>query len=1239
MAQPTETTALAPVAEPSAGGTFEVYSEGLSSAEAARRLLVDGPNVLDAAVTESFISILLTQMRNVIFLLTTCAATISYIMGDEVKARVLMCIVFCVCLFNALGEYSGQDPGKALREQMDAEAVTAFRSGVEVLVEVKDLVIGDVVRICMGQMVPADMLVLHAVDLQTNEAVLTGEPTEQVKTVEPKKDNRAFSSNMLYSGTSVVAGEGKAEVVATGMNTQVGLIAKRLKGKAEQELNPLQKSINFLGSVIGVFCMIVILVATALSYATGYQNPQAPCPDDDDFCLLMTSASRGLIMAVSIIPHGLPFVVMVMLRVGSREMAVRHAMVTRRTSVDYLGATSVICTDKTGTLTQGKMTAQVLVGFCRDGQGPAEEVHAEFYPLAGLSPNGGIFEASKLSAQAKRTMDQRFDMKEKRQVFAEADLPDLAAQEPGDLATLMCQAHLACGFLNCYATKLQRNADGGQWVTKGNMTEAAVKVAAAKGGFWDDEGRGFRMVLETHLRVPEVEVPFTSKRKMMATVHALPEDRTLASLQFEQDATHCAILKGAPDRLISKLSAVLARGTDDRLVVPGGQLSDKEREALEVRNTDLASKALRSLLVAVCPLSAAEFERLRGTEAAEERLELLLAAPGLCFMSMWGIFDPPRPAVRESVRECHRAGIRVVMVTGDQRATATAIGKQVDIIEEGMDPEACSAWCRDLQEMSRPVHFVRANSGRLSTHACQLLETSPNKEWKRERTPAEDSSSTKVDKDALRISKQFSVLEGGASDKQPHEPKYRPAEELAELTSKVTVWARAQPADKVALVESLIYQGHITAMTGDGVNDAPALKRADAGVAMGISGTGVAKNASDLILMDDDFSTIVAAIREGRRIYSNTQKYVTFNLSVKAGECFCLMSAIVFGVPVPIRGLQLLFNLLVTHIMPPLSLAWEKPEPYLMKVPPRETKGDLVVSRVMWLFRWLPFVMCFPIVVMSCLALGVWTNTGFVRANSLIGSSKVGALEEGSVACAIAGVLDAKNNFLEDARPFHCLCHVRESGNPFAAAKEVDQWGRTEEDALLAAAFDKWTGSTGNIYHKENTPWSDGVGTLLKPCVDANGVERWCWQQKFPGGHPWLPESQDCASYGARLGQSMSYVVIHLGEILTLLSYRTDGFFVAHMCSNPVYTGLFIVNVGCLLTFLYAPPVAMLLGLAPLGPTRFGLAVSFAVFLLVWNELVKILYRNRMAAHNELMGKVALERGLGDSPLSGKGSL
>lgn len=1170
----------------------EIQKEGLSSKEAKARLERDGPNILDPPAKESFLSIFLAQGKNMIFLLTTVAASITYLMGDETRTYVLMAIVLFVSTMNAVGEYAGQDAGAALAG-MSSETAIVIRDGMDKSVASRDLVVGDIVRIRMGDVVPADMRVTETVDLQTNESVITGEAHEKTKTLTPTETDTAFQTNMMYSATSVVSGQGKGEVTATGMKTQVGLIAKRLQGHsvAETDVNPLQKSINFLGLVIGAACCVIIVTATSISYFTGYQNPMSPCADDDDLCLLLSSASRGLLMAVSLIPHGLPFVVMIMLGVGSGEMSKRNGLVTRRSAVDYLGATTVICTDKTGTLTEGKMTAQALCGFCRETEaGQAKPSPLVFYPLRGLNPNGGLFSEAILSDDAKKRMDGRFDFRSKRQTFAEPGLPDLSDRESAEpvqgVDAMMARAHLACGFLNCYGTEVVGDEGTHAWSTKGNMTEAAVKVAAAKGGLWDEGGAGLEMLTQTHAREPSLEVPFSSKRKMMATMHRLPPDCRLDTLLFPPDTTHFSILKGAPDQLLPSLGSVLKAG-DGALLCPGGDMTSAERKAILDKNGELASRALRSLMVAVCPLTEEDVTAIQEADGVDAKLDLLKENRSLCFLSLWGIYDPPRPTVKHAVEECHTAGIQVVMITGDQLATAQAIGRQVEIIEEGQDPDKCAASCSTMYK-----------------------------------APATPKAADKT-------------AGGEEEPATPTGPQYVSDKILAHLTGRIHVWARAQPSDKVTIVESLQDQGHIVAMTGDGVNDAPALKKADVGVAMGISGTSVSKQASDLVLMDDDFSTIVAAVREGRRIYANTQKYVCFNLSIKAGECTCLMLAIAFGVPMPIRGLQLLFNLIATHIIPPISLAWETAEDYLMTIPPRDTKHDIVVPKIMWLFRWLPFVICFPTVVLSCLTMGVWTNTGFVHGNMLIGSSRVDAVDNGEVACEFGGYLDAVDNFIDDSRPFHCACHAKLDGMPWSKAVTIDQWGRDVPHAELEATFDPWTGGTGDLFHKANTPWSSGRHTFLEPCKDRGGVERWCWKNKMMEVSmrpPLLPQRQNCASYGAMTGQTMSYVTIHMGEILTLLTFRTDGPFSYHLFTNQVFSGLFAFNIVMLFVFLYFPPVQNLLQLNPLTAGRLGLSVCFALMILVLNALVKVLYRHRMKLRNEAWALDARNRSKGGAP-------
>jgi magnesium-transporting ATPase (P-type) len=446
----------------------------------------------------------------------------------------------------------------------------------------------------------------------------------------------------------------------------------------------------------------------------------------------------------------------------------------------------------------------------------------------------------------------------------------------------------------------------------------------------------------------------------------------------------------------------------------------------------------------------------------------------------------------------------------------------------------------------------------------------------------------------------------------------------------VNVWARAQPTDKVAIVESLSKQDHITVMTGDGVNDAPALKHAKTGVAMGISGTEVAKNAASLVLMDDDFSTIVAAIREGRRIYANTQKYLLFNFCLKEGELCAVLFALIFRLPLPIQGLQQLVNLICTHVAPPLVLAYEQPEPYLMDIPPRQTKRDFIVTPLMMVFRWVPFLAFMTVGVLSCMCSGLWLQTGFISAAALVGTSRVGELDRGLVACEFAGGLDKDRNFIADSAPFHCKCY-----NSWDQV-EVDQWGSShisENDVL--GKFDRWTGYVSNVYNKNASDWANGPESFVKPCYDSAQVLHNCWNddanpllKSAAKGRPLLSATHNCASYGSRIGETTGYAAIQMGEVFSLINFRTDGSIAAHVFTNPLYLVALALNISALCVMLYVPAVANALQFAPLRPAQFAMAFSFALMLVLFNEIVKRLYMSRLKAMHE-MESVASQEELG----------
>lgn len=750
---------------------------GLSSAEVERRLQEFGPNALKEPPPRSLFSMVLEQLKEVLVLILIVAAVISGVLGEWADSLVILLIVV---LNTILGVYQERKAEQALQalKRMTRPTAKVVRGGVVGEVELESLVPGDVVLLDAGDSVPADIRLTAAVSLRTNESSLTGEsvPVEKDVGVLPGEEvPLGDRKNMAYMGTTVTAGHGRGIVVATGMNTQIGRIA-RLIQEAPQEVTPLQRRLAELGKVLGIGAGVLVLVVFLAGVRQGM----------DVLGMFMIAIS----LAVAAVPEGLPAVVTVVLALGVTRMSRRRAVVRRLSAVETLGTVTVICSDKTGTLTKNEMTVVHLYT-----EGRMLRVTG-----AGYRPVGDFVDEQETAV-------------------------DPAADK--NLRLLLLGGLLA-------SDACLENGENGYRII-GDPTEGALVVAAAKAGIVREEAE------REHPRL--AEIPFDSDRKMMTTFNKI-EDGVWS------------FTKGAPDVVLERCTGILQEGE----FRPLDEVS--KRRLLNV-NSELASRGER-----VLALAARLWPDVPENPTSED------VERDLVFLGYFAMQDPPRPEVREAVDVCKRAGIRTVMITGDHLETAVAIARALGIWQEG--------------------------DGALSGDRLQKMD-----------------------------------------DRQ-----------LEREVNRITVYARVSPEDKLRIVAALKAHNHIVAMTGDGVNDAPALKRADIGVSMGITGTEVAKEASDMVLLDDNFATIVNAVREGRTIYSNIRKSIQYLLSCNIGEIVAIFTAVLLGQGSPLTAIQILWLNLVTDSLPALALGVEPPENGVMEQPPRDPREGVLSGGVGWNILW-----------------------------------------------------------------------------------------------------------------------------------------------------------------------------------------------------------------------------------------------------------------------------------------------
>jgi P-type Ca2+ transporter type 2C len=766
--------------------------DGLTRAEVERRLGQFGPNELvEKEKTRPWV-LFLEQFKDFLIIILLAAAAISGVLaltgqGDIWDPILIVIIVLFAAGLGFAQEYRSGRAMEALK-QMTAPTATVMRDGQEYEVAAADLVPGDIILLQTGDRIPADARLIEAVNLRTDEAPLTGESTSVEKMTGaiagevPVADRR----NMTYTGTSVVYGRGRAVVTSTGMATEFGKIAGMLQ-EVKPPPTPLQVSLNRIGRVLGIACLVICAAVAGVGMAVGV------------FDHILDAFIWGVSLAVAAVPEALPAVTTICLALGVQRMVKRHALLRRLPAVETLGCTNFICSDKTGTLTQNEMTVRRI-----NVNGRTIEVSG-----VGYEPEGG------------------FHM-------------DGASVNPQDDSHLL---RLLTAAVLCNDSRLT-NVDG-VWQIKGDPTEAALLVVAAKAGIRPGESTAPRVA----------EVPFSSERKRMTTIHDTPQGVVAYS-------------KGAPEVVLDSCTRVYSEGTER-------ELREQDRETILQANQEMAAGALRVLGLAYKSLPGGE----PGGEAPED------AEQDMVWLGLLGMIDPPREEVKQAVALCREAGITSVMITGDHKLTAEAIARELDILGEG-----------------------------------------------------------------------GIALSGSELDKLK-------AEELDGLVEEIKVYARVSPAHKMRIVEALQNRGHVVAMTGDGANDAPALKKADIGVAMGITGTDVTKEAGAMILTDDNFASIVAAVEEGRTIFANIRKYLLYLLSCNIGEVLLMLAAFVIGVAtgwyrvVPLVALQILVVNLVTDGLPALALALEPGEPGIMQRPPRDARRSildrLMVSYVLGAGLWI----------------------------------------------------------------------------------------------------------------------------------------------------------------------------------------------------------------------------------------------------------------------------------------------
>ncbi|HEY4662544.1 MAG TPA: cation-translocating P-type ATPase [Candidatus Humimicrobiaceae bacterium] len=773
---------------------------GISEKESIERIKKYGYNELEEKKGRTPFRIFISQFNDFMIWILIAAAFISGIIIREITDAIVILIILLInSVLGFVQEFRAERALQALKELASPSALV-IRDSRESSIYSKKLVPGDIIKLTAGDLVPADCRIIDEVNLQTNESILTGESMPVSKTANalykiklPTGDKK----NMLFSGTTIAKGRCIAVITGTGQNTEIGKIASMVQD--EEELTPLQIELKTVGKKIGIICLAISVIVFVSGILKGNSVAQ----------MLLVAVA----LAVAAIPEGLPAIVTVSLALGVQKMAKNNAIVRKLSSVETLGGVSVICTDKTGTLTENKMTVRRIYA--------------------------GLKEVKDFNDFIERY--NKADSKNNKKILTIKNLDDRDALE------LLIKNAVLCNDAY-YANKVTGQITG-------DPTEAALLEL---GSFYSIDKAGLE---KDYPR--ELEEPFDSERKMMSTINKIPAS--------EKHDAHKYILfsKGAPEVITGKCSKIFKDGKINNL-------TDADRKEISQKNHALAEKAMRNLAFAFKYLDSLPYEE-KINEAEKD----------LVYLGIVGMIDPPRPEVYDAIEKCKKANIKIIIVTGDYKITARAIGEELGILGPS-------------------------------------------------------------DK----------IIDGMELDSMTEK-------ELEEQIEDIRIFARVSPSNKVRIVDALKKKQHIVAMTGDGINDAPSLKKADIGVAMGIVGTDVSKESSDMILTDDNFATIVKAIKEGRIIYDNLKKFILFLLSCNISEVLLMFIAIVVGdyilyiitgerglLYIPLLPVQILWMNLITDGLPAMALGIDPPEKDIMDRKATKKKEQILSRRGLITILW-----------------------------------------------------------------------------------------------------------------------------------------------------------------------------------------------------------------------------------------------------------------------------------------------